>query len=636
MSAAERMSANHDGDVHAGPEQVMRSDGFTQLVDQIAADTGRSTKSVSDEVEECLKEMATVPSVTSTSKVLWQRMGKWMSRAYTVDIDEHRLKEIRQLGKGASLIFLPNHRSYLDPIILRSQLKKHGFPDNYVLGGVNLAFWPMSGLMKRNGIVFIRREFKNDQVYKATLRAYLAFLMANNCNLEWYIEGGRSRSGKLRPPRYGILSYVVDAFKAAEDETVYIIPVSISYDQQHEIGAISAEELGASKSPESVSWLVRYARAQSRGMGRVHLRFGKPLSLGEAMESARQQELEKAEAKGEPAPTDLDRYVVPKIAFEVSYRINQVTPISSTSLVTFALLDNDDCSITLEQGRTILRPLLDYIAIRGLALTSDVDLSDGGGVGDALANLVREGVVSRYSDGTDPVFAIADDRQHEAGFYRNTVIHYFITRAIVEVALVKMDRENATDVSAATWDYCKKLRDLLKYEFFFPSTREFAEHVEREVAIVRPNWEQEKEHFNAAETLDILRASKLHLAHRVIGPVLEAYEVVALQLAAREPSRPIDRDSFIAECLGVGRQWWLQGKLHSPESISKDLFSGAMQLAANRGLIESGTEDLRRRREEFAAELTEAVSLVQVVRRMALHEEREAEDARDIRERYDK
>ncbi len=222
------------------------------------------------------------------------------------------------------------------------------------------------------------------------------------------------------------------------------------------------------------------------------------------------------------------------------------------------------------------------------------------------------------------MFAISDDRQHEAGFYRNTVIHFFITRAIVEVALVKMGEEDATDVSAATWDYCKRLRDLLKYEFFFPSTREFSDAVEREVAIVRPNWEAERDDFDAKRTLRILRDSKLHLAHRVIGPFLEAYEVVALQLAAREPSRPIDRDSFIAECLGVGRQWWLQGKLHSPESISKELFSGALQLAGNRGLIESGTEDLRRRREEFAAELTEAVRLVQVVRGMALHDERKA------------
>ena len=141
-----------------------------------------------------------------------------------------------------------------------------------------------------------------------------------------------------------------------------------------------------------------------------------------------------------------------------------------------------------------------------------------------------------YAGGTEPVYAIADDRQHEAGFYRNTVIHFFNTRAIMEVALVKMAQEEASDVAAATWSYAKKLRDLLKYEFFFPTTREFAAAIEREVALVRPNWEHEKDDFDAAATLDILRTSNLHLAHRVIGPLLEAYEVVALQLAARKPA----------------------------------------------------------------------------------------------------
>ncbi len=619
MSAAQHHDVHEDG--NPGPDEILRSPEFTELIEGIMTSSGRSRESVTEEVSDCLKEMATVPSVTSTSQLIWKRLGKWMTRAYSIDVDEKGLKSLRELSKDASLIFLPNHRSYLDPMILRATLKKHGFPNNYVLGGDNLAFWPMSALAKRNGIVFIRREFKTATVYKATLRHYLAYLMAHKCNLEWYIEGGRSRTGKLRPPRYGILSYVVDAFAQAKDETVYIVPVSISYDQQHEIGAISAEELGADKSPESVGWLVNYARAQSRRMGRVHLRFGAPLSLQEGLDSVRQQELDKAAERGVDPPADLERYAVPKVAFEVSYRINKVTPISATSLVTFALLDNDERSLTLDQGRAILRPLLDYIAARGLPLTSDVDLSDNGGVRDALATLIREGVVSVYDGGTEPVYAIADDRQHEAGFYRNTVIHFFNTRAIMEVALVKMAQEEASDVAAATWSYAKKLRDLLKYEFFFPTTREFAAAIEREVALVRPNWEHEKDDFDSAATLDILRTSNLHLAHRVIGPLLEAYEVVALQLAAREPSRPLERKAFLEECIGVARQWWLQGDLHSPESISKDLFSGALQLAANRDLLESGTADLRRRRQEFAAELTEAVRLVQVVRGMATETE---------------
>ncbi len=606
-------------DVPHGPSDVLASPSFQTLIDSIVADTGRPRDSVSEEVLDCLQEMCVLPSATNTSQVVWKRLSRWMSRAYRVDVDDAGLRDLRELGKDASLIFLPNHKSYLDPIILRSTLAKHGFPGNYVLGGDNLAFWPMAPLARRNGIVFIRREFKEAAIYKATLRTYLAFLLANQANLEWYIEGGRSRTGKLRPPRYGILSYVVDAFQAAGDERAYCVPVSITYDQQHEIGAISAEELGASKSPESVKWLVQYARDQSRTLGRVHLRFGEPLSIGAAMEQARAVEQEKAADRGDVEVVDLDRYAVPKIAFEVCYRINQVTPITPTSLVTFALLDNDDRALTQAEGRAVADPLLEYINKRGLPLTSDVDLSESGGIRRASTRLIREGVIEKYTGGTEPVYSINPDRMHEAGFYRNSIAHHFITRAMVEVAIVAVATHGADDVANAVWQQVKRLEDLLKYEFFFPARAELAADVAADVALVAPEWEQEN--LQSDTLLDRLRETPLHVAHRTIGPFLEAYKVVAVLLAERAPSRPLDRNEFLNECIGVARQWWLQRNLHSPESISKNLFSGAYQLAENRGLTGTGDEELTGRRKAFADELSEVVHYVQLVREMANDQE---------------
>ena len=112
-------------------------------------------------------------------------------------------------------------------------------------------------------MVFIRREFKDDDIYKVCLKAYMAYLVKHKQNLEWYIEGGRTRTGKLRPPRMGILSYLVDAYDEYAEEDVLIIPVFVGYDQQYEVGAISAEEMGGKKAPESVSWLLKFARTDS-------------------------------------------------------------------------------------------------------------------------------------------------------------------------------------------------------------------------------------------------------------------------------------------------------------------------------------------------------------------------------------
>ena len=596
------------------PDEVMKAPAFVELVDSITAETERPRQQVADEVRDCLGEMAVVPSATQTSQLVWKRLSKFMSRAYRVDVDDHGLKELRKLGQHASLIFLPNHKSYLDPVILRSTLAKHGFPPNYVLGGDNLAFWPMASLARRNGIVFIRREFKSADVYKRTLRTYLGFLLSNQANLEWYIEGGRSRSGKLRPPRYGILSYVVDAFNNIEDEAAYCVPVSVTYDQQHEIGAISAEEMGAAKSPESVKWLYNYAKDQSRALGRVHLRFGEPLSIGEAIESVRLAELAKAEEQGTEPPANLDRYAVPKIAFEVSHRINKVTPITPTSLVTFALLDNEDRALTLRESQAVLDPLLNYIALRGLPLTSDVEVSETNGLLRSMDTLISEGVVNRFDGGTEPVYSINPDRVHEAGFYRNSIAHHFLTRAMVEVATLQVV-ESGEDIVTGLWNRVKALEDLLKYEFFFPSRAKMAESVEREAGLVVPNWQDES--WSSERALTELRDTPLHVAHRTIGPFLEAYEIVAIRLAERLPSRPIETKDFIAECIGFAKMRWLQRSLHSPESISKNLFSGALQLAGNRNLITPGGEELQVRRQAFADELTDAVRVVQEIRRIA-------------------
>lgn len=601
------------------PNDVILTPPFTALIDAICAETDRPRAGVEEEVRDCLGEMAVVPSATQTSQVVWRRLSKFMSRAYRVDVDEEGLKRVRALGKDASLIFLPNHRSYLDPIILRSTLAKQGFPPNYVLGGDNLAFWPMAPLARRNGIVFIRRELKNADVYKRTLRTYLGFLLSNRANLEWYIEGGRSRTGKLRPPRFGILSYVIDAFNSIENKTAYCIPVSITYDQQHEIGAISAEELGASKSPESVKWLIQYAKDQSRSLGRVHLRFGEPLSIGAAIEAVRNDELTKAAERGVEPPADLERYAVPKIAFEVSHRINRVTPITPASLVTFALLDNEDKALTLGELSTVLEPLLAYIALRGLPLTSDVEVSETNGLLRSMATLISEGVVNRYEGGTEPVYSINPARMHEAGFYRNSIAHHFLTRAMVEVATVQV-AENSDDIVDGLWDAVKALEDLLKYEFFFPSRTKLSEAVQREARFVAPNWEQQS--WDAANAMAELRDTPIHLAHRTIGPFLEAYEIVAVRLAERLPSRPLDNKAFIAECIGIAKMRWLQRTLHSPESISKNLFDGALKLADNRGLLAPGGEELRVRRQAFAAELTNVVRLIGVVRRMATDQEK--------------
>ncbi|MCU0265494.1 MAG: 1-acyl-sn-glycerol-3-phosphate acyltransferase [Actinomycetia bacterium] len=599
------MDAPSSADERHAVRAIMASAEFERVVADLAARTGRSGTDVRSDAQTCLEEMAAQVGTQATQ--VWDRFGRWLTRSYTIDADASGLPALRDLGRRHSLVFLPNHRSYLDPLVLRSALAQHGFPPNHILGGINLALWPMSEIAKRSGLVFIRRQSRDDPVYPAMMRMYLGYLLRIHGNLEWYFEGGRTRTGKLRPPRMGVLRYLVDAFLAngSDADDVLLVPVAIVYDQQHEVEAISFEESGGTKTPESIGWLVGFARAQSRRRGRAHIRFGPPVSLREALGEA-------ASRAGSADPTE----VVPRVAFEVAHRINAATPITPAALVTFALLDNDDRAMTLAETLDVLEPLLDYVRRRRLPLTSDVDLGRPEGLRRALRTLVTEGVVDEFDGGLEPVYSIARTRQHEAAFYRNTVTHYFINRAITEVAAVQAARDPDADVTSATWTHALALRDLLKYEFFFPTKREFDAQVRAEAALA--GWEDGA--FTATELSKAIAASHLLLAHRVVGPFLESYQVVADRLATREPAAPVDQAALVSESLGVARQRWLQQELHSPESISKDLMTGAVKLAGNRGLLGPGGDDLRAARLAFAAELAEAVRAVGTIRDIALHD----------------
>src|SRR5207247_46314 len=117
-------------------------------------------------------------------------------RAWTVDVDVPGLEALRELNRKHALVFLPTHRSYADPLVLAQVLDGQDFPRNHMLGGDNMAFWPLGPLGRRAGVVFIRRSFRDDEVYKLAVREYLGYLVSKRFHLERYIQGGRSRTGQ--------------------------------------------------------------------------------------------------------------------------------------------------------------------------------------------------------------------------------------------------------------------------------------------------------------------------------------------------------------------------------------------------------------------------------------------------------
>jgi glycerol-3-phosphate O-acyltransferase len=374
------------------------------------------------------------------------------------------------------------------------------------------------------------------------------------------------------------LHYLVQAVQSERADDVCLVPVSITYDQLAEVGAIAAEDRGASKQREGLGWLAGYMRAQRRRAGTVYVRFGEPLMLRERLEAA-------------------ERLALEKVAFEVCARINRATPVVATSLVTLALLGVRDRALTLEEVRDALVPLLDYVEARGLPVGDGVDrLRRTGGVRRTLDSLARQGVVTVYDSGTEPVFAIGPGQHHVAAFYRNTASHWLVNRAIAELALLGNDPiEEAIE-----------LRALLEHEFFFSDKAVFRDEIADELSLIDPGWRER-------DGRESLASAAFLLADRVLGAFLEAYLVVAERIAARDPRLPVERDGLLDECAAVGGQMLLQRRLQRPESVSRELFGTALRLAAQRDLVDPGRDEVAERRRGFAAEVARMVTRVSTV-----------------------
>ena len=607
---------------------VSRTDRFREQVEKLAHTLGRKPKDVCAEALKGLEEIVTVQSPAFAAAFDYG-LGPLHTRAWTVDADEAALANLKALNERHALVYLPTHRSYADPFILSRLLRDRGMKRNHILGGNNLGFWPLGTIIRRSGGILIRRSFQDDEVYKLVVREYLAWLASQRLNLEWYMEGGRSRTGKLRPPRYGLLSYLIAAIESGGAEDMLLVPVSTTYDQMHEVSRMAAEEGGASKTAENLLWLAGYARTQQKWIGHAYVRFGEPLSLKEALErgcfdtmteptqAAAGEAPRPAPApalRGTVSPADLDgggKWTVAKIAFEVFQRINRCTPVTAPALVTFALLGAHDRALTLREVQEQVRPLLDYADARGLSSSQLEPLRGTSGIHETLKTLEKGGVVSRYEDGLEAVFKIERGQHSVAAFYRNSAIHWFVNRAILEVALLDATREDITGPLERAWAAAFALRDLLKFEFFFSDKATFREEQKAESRLIDPKFRQRV--AAAKDRRDVLATVPVLIAHRVLTPFLEAYYIVADRLAAQPTDRKIDKQALSEECVKVGRQYVLQKKLSHPECVSREIFGNAMQLAANRGLLEPGAPDLAERRAAFAAELEAAVRSVAAI-----------------------
>ena len=531
-----------------------------------------------------------------------------------VDYDRSEVESMRGALETHPAVLLFSHRSYLDGAIVPVAMQENRLPPVHTFAGINLSFGFMGPLMRHSGVIFIRRKL-DDPLYKYVLRQFISYIVEKRFNLSWSIEGTRSQTGKMLPPKLGLLAYVADAYLDGRSDDILLQPVSISFDQLHETAEYAAYARGGEKTPEGLSWLYNFIKAQGeRNYGKIYVRFPEAVSMREYL----------GEPHG-PMTTDeaAKRLALQKMAFEVAWRILRATPVNATALVSALLLTTRGVALTLDQLHHTLQDALDYLARKQTPMTnSALRLRTPEGVRAAVDAMSNRHPVTRVDGGREPVWLIAPQDEHEAAFYRNTLIDTFLETSIVELALAHAARADG-DRLEVFWAQTARLRDVLKFDFYFADSAAFREHMAEEMSW-HADWER---HVTAGgEQIDtLLRGMRPMIAGAMLRPFFEAYEIVA-DVLCDAPAEVNEKD-LTEMALGVGRQYVAQDRIRSTEAVSALLFATARQVVADQHLLEPAA-DLTERRVVFRDELRDVLRDMDRVERISRDQFVERELAR--------
>jgi len=592
-------------------QAVLSRPALRQRLREIAEAGGESEKDVLREADACLREL--VPYSSALGYRLLIAFSRFVyRRGYDREItcDPAEIERFRELVRNHPIALVGNHRSQVDGFAMYCAMHDNGLPHPYTFGGINMKLPVMGTLLKGSKLIFIRRKFGDQPVYKEVLRAYIDFLVENRFPLFWAIEGTRSRTGKLSAPRFGLVSWVVDAQHRAHREDLYLVPVAASYEQIRDVQSYANEQRGFKKKPESFRWLVKYLAGFKHNMGKITVRFGEGVSLRQQMDHIRQNN---------PEILDIRDKVVLKLAIAACRGLNSVTPATITSLICLVLLQAAPRAVK----RTVLEreflQLRDYVKANGWPATFELDGDCSVALQLTLDSLDANEVIECYDRGPEPVYSIRPGKNLSASYYRNNSIHFFVAGAIAELALSQaLAQRKPGDRKAAFWDEVSRLRNLFKFEFYFPEMAELQDEIRADLDLRCPGWRQLLASPDPSPGRELNEVKPL-LCHGVFEPLAEAYQLVADRLMQMPDGEAFSREDFVARCLADGEQLHRLGHIRHQESVAKSLFETGLVLAGSRGLLEGEGDpsELRSGRNAFREEVSDLSLRLQAIRHIA-------------------
>ena len=481
---------------------------------------------------------------------------------------------VRELAEnGHEIVYAPCHRSHMDYLLLSYVLYRQGLVPPHIAAGINLNFWPAGPIFRRLGAFFIRRSFKGNKLYTAVFREYLAELFIRGYAVEYFIEGGRSRTGRLLDPKTGMLLMTIQTLLRGDTRPITIVPVYIGYEHVLEVATYANELRGAKKEKESL-WSTIKAFLKLKKLGFGYVNFGSPIPLNQFLNQHIPEWRDAIDPTGTPRPNWLTP-TTNLLAKQIMEHINSSAAINAMNLCCSILLAADQCTLT----KVKLLEHLDYL----LKLLKNIPYSDLITIPDQTAEEMFEHAkeMGKFVITTDEVGEMVGLTTEQAvlmTYYRNNIQHLLIIPAIVARILLKHNRISIDEVLMQV----KLLFPLIKSELFlYHNEDQLTEYVNKIIATYADlnliSYSPDK------LTLNYLKMSGLQLLASSSRDTLQRY-VIAFSLLQKDPT--ISRATLEKEGRLIAERLSILHGINAPEFFDKGVFSTLVASLREQGYLD--------------------------------------------------
>ncbi len=443
LSRILRVHFRHRRIATLGPDQshrrmlvshVMSDPGVREAIQTTALEENKKIERVQARANKYALEIAADVSYP-TVRVLHRLMNRLWTELYD-GVKLSGINRLKSVADGREIVYVPCHRSHIDYLLLSYILYINGFSLPHIAAGINLNLPVVGGLLRRGGAFFLRRSFSGNKLYAAVFNAYLKEILQRGHSLEYFVEGGRSRSGRSLPPKGGMLAMTAHAYLRNPRTPVVFIPVYFGYERLLEGRAFTSELAGGKKQKESVFALLKSLKTLREEYGNVYVNFGKPIELDALLDRHRTNWQSENIELTRP---DWLTAVIDDLGENIMQNINDAVCVTPISLLAMGLLSTNQGILgesDLIDQMKVYHKLFTSSAVGTTAVVPQMDFPD------AIEHGKKLGFIQSSDDPLGALLSIRPGMAAPMMYFRNNVQHLITVPALLSCCFVSSSKRS--------------------------------------------------------------------------------------------------------------------------------------------------------------------------------------------------